>query len=239
MKQSDIIANKIERFRTGYVFTPSDFYEDVSNPVVVSRILSKFVKEGRIRRIAKGKFDKPAKSVLGTMPPSVEWLTRDYLFDGKKQIGYLTGTSIFTKMGLTTQISSVTEIGSNSYRRPLSIKGTKVRFILQRNTINPENIPLLQLLDAIRFVKTIPATTVDEAIAIIRNIFLTKEPLQRNRLQQLALNYAPYVRALAGAILDSIGDETATLFKSLNPISEYKIGITIKESLDFDKWRIV
>jgi len=238
MKQADIIANKIKRFRVGYVFTPSCFYEDVNNPVIVSRILGEMVKAGKIRRIAKGKFDKPIKSVLGAMPPSTDWLTRNYLFDGKSQIGYLTGTNVFAEIGLTTQISSMTEIGSNTYRRAIEINGYKIRFILQKNTINSENIQLLQLLDAIRFIKQIPATTANDAVVAIIGLIRAKDSFAREKLQQLAMNYTPCVRALTGAIIESIGDDASVLFKSLNPVSKYNLGVSDK-TLNLVKWRIV
>ena len=236
MQYADIIGDRIDRFRNGYIFTPSEFYDVVDNPVIVSRILGAMVSQGKIRRILKGKYDKPMKSAFGTLPPSIDWQVRAFLFDGRTQIGYMTGTRVFAELGLTTQITSVIEVGSNTYRRAIVRNGYTIKFVLQRNRICAENVPLLQLLDAIRFVKTIPATMVDDALAVIRQKVVSMPQPLRERMAQLAMNYACYVRAVLGVILDEMGDDTTSLYDSLNKASNYNVGSSTFKN---KKWRVV
>ena len=239
MQSADLIAYKIDRFRVGYVFTPSSFYDVVSNPSVISRILNRMVCEGTIRKLSKGKYDKPKQSAFGVMPPSSDWLVREFLFDGKKTIGYISGTRAFAQMGLTTQISSAYQIGTNTYRRAVTRGENKISFVLQPYVITKKNIPLLQLLDAIRFIRKIPATTPDSAIVVIRNIICALSVEERKTLSRLAMAYTSYVRAVVGALLDEMGDDTAKLYKTLNVASVYKLGISAEVLPNAKKWRIV
>jgi len=239
MQSADLIAYKIDRFRVGYVFTPSSFCDVVSSPSVVSRILNRMVCEGTIRKLSKGKYDKPKQSAFGVMPPSTDWLVREFLLDGKKAIGYISGTRAFAQMGLTTQISSAYQIGTNIYRRAVTRGENKISFILQPNVITKKNIPLLQLLDAIRFIRKIPATTPDSAIAVIRDIVSALSVDERKVFSRLAMAYTSYVRAVVGALLDEMGDDTAKLYSSLNVASVYKLGISVKVLPNAKKWRIV
>lgn len=239
MQNIDLILNKIDRFRIGYIFTPSEFYDVVNCPSVVSRILNKLVSDGHIRKLSKGKYDKPKQSVFGEMPPSSDWLIREFLFDGKKPIGYISGTRAFAQMGLTTQISSAYQIGTNTYRRAVTRGESKISFILQPNVINKKNIPLLQLLDAIRFIRDIPATTPDSAIESIRYIMKNLSANDRKSLSRLAMAYTSYVRAAVGALLDEMGDDTSALYRSLNLASVYKLGISKDALPNAKKWRII
>ena len=130
LKVIDIIENRINKMRAGYIFTSSDFYDLVSEPTMVSRALRQLIQTGKIRKYAKGRFYKPQQSIFGTLPPSEGWIVQDYLMDGKRIIGYLTGQYVYSKLGLSTQISSAYTIGSNTYRRTIQRNGIKIRFVL-------------------------------------------------------------------------------------------------------------
>jgi hypothetical protein len=60
-------------------------------------------------------------------------------------------------------------------------------------------------------------------------------------LIRLALKYPPSTRALLGALLEQLqhGKTTETLFKSLNPISKYKLTSASKVLSTTEKWNIV
>lgn len=239
MQNADLINEKIGRFRTGYIFTPSDFYDVVNSPSVVSRILAQMVREGSIRKLSKGKYDKPKQSAFGIMPPSQDWLVREFLFNGKKAIGYISGTRAFAQMGLTTQISSTYQIGSNTYRRAVTRGDNKITFILQPNIITKSNTPLLQLLDAMRFIRQIPGTTPNTAVGILLNKIKALHADEKKNLARLALAYTSSVRALTGALLDGTGDDTSSLYKSLNMATVHKLGISEDALPNRKKWRIV
>jgi hypothetical protein len=116
----------------------------------------------------------------------------------------------------------------------------RISFIRQENTITKENIPLLRLLDCLRFFKNIPDTTPDEACQ--RLLYLLKEldEQQVAKIKKLALKYTPQTIALLGAMLEVINpqEETESLFKKLNPITVYKLSISLDILPTQKKWKI-
>jgi len=100
MKVSDIVINKINRLKTGYVFTYSDFEEPVKNLSALKMSLNRLVSAGKIVRLSKGQFYKPEISQYGSLRPAEYQIVKDLLEDNKKIIGYLTGISAFNKLGI-------------------------------------------------------------------------------------------------------------------------------------------
>jgi hypothetical protein len=240
MKISDIVASKINRFKGGYVFTYNDFEVPVNNLSALKMSLNRLVAAGKIIRLSKGQFYKPEISEFGALRPVEYQVVKDLLEEDNRIIGYLTGVSAFNKLGLTTQVSNTIQIGTNISRTPRKRGKYAIRFILQKNTINRENINFLQLLDSIRFIKRIPDSNVSKSCALIINLIRElSEPDLRN-ISKLALKYNPGTRALAGAIIEQVSDAAITeqLLASLNPVSVFSFNIS-DEILDNKlKWRI-
>lgn len=236
---SSQIREVLERTQPGVVLSITDFDIEPQYQQALVKALSRLVEQGQIEKVSKGKYYKPKKSVFGVLKPSETELVKDFLDKNGKLVGYITGTSAFAAMGLTTQISSAITVGSNKYRRPLTRAGYKISFLLQPNSITKENIPLLRILDAIRLVKEIPATTPDEVVFGIQKILVNLENKKQEQIQELAENYAPYVRALLGAIMESINLDASKLRNSLNGITSYKLGITENALPNKNKWRII
>lgn len=141
---------------------------------------------------------------------------------------------------MTTQISNIIQIGKNSIRPSFNRAGYKILFILQKNIITKENIPLLQILDSIRYIKKIPDTTITSSCKRLIEIIKDLSTKDRSSLVRLALKYPPATRALLGAILDELGKISLIelLYKSLNPITTYKIPDANKFLSKSDKWNI-
>jgi hypothetical protein len=113
--------------------------------------------------------------------------------------------------------------------------------VKQKNTITKENIPLLQLLDAIRYIKKIPDTNVQKACNRLLAILKNNTDKEINTLVRLALKYPPSTRALLGALLEQLKKQTQAepLLQSLNPITEYKITGAAKVLSAAEKWNII
>jgi len=116
MKVVDYIAVKIERFPKGYVFTYADFITDVNNREAVIKALNRMAKSGKIGKLAKGRFYKPEITAFGNLMPYQKQIVKDLLEQDGKTIGYLTGYSIYNQLGITTQMSTVIQIGRNEVR---------------------------------------------------------------------------------------------------------------------------
>lgn len=241
MKTSDFITYTIDRLPKGYVFTYADFVTEVNKKEAVIKALNRLAASGKISKLSKGKFYKPENTVFGTLEPNQYQVVKDLLEEEGKTIGYLTGYSIYNKLGLTTQVSNTIQIGKNEIRPKFKRERYTISFIQQKNTITKENIPFLQLLDAVRYIKKIPDTSIDAACIRLFNIVKELSDKDVSTLIRLAQKYPPATRALIGAILDEAGKQqlTDSLRKSLNPISKYNLQGADKVLSLTEKWNIV
>ena len=236
----DSLRNIIDKFELGYVFTADSFSTEVGVPVEVARILNNFVREGYLRKLTKGRFYKPKVSKFGELPPDTYQVVKDLIQKDGKLIGYITGYSAFNDFALTTQVSAILEIGMRKEKKAIVRGIYRIRFIRQENTITKENIPLLRLLDCLRFFKNIPDTTPDNACRRLMYLIGKLDAQEISRIKKLALKYTPQAIALLGAILETIKpqEDTSLLFKKLNPITVYKLGISDKILPTQKKWNI-
>ena len=241
MKITDIVINRINRFKTGYVFTYNDFDIPVNKTEALKKTLSRLVTSGKIIRLSKGQFYKPEITEFGILRPPEYQVVKDLLEADNKIIGYLTGVSIYNKLGLTTQVSNTIQIGTNIDRKSKKRGKYNIRFIRQKNTIYKDNIYLLQILDSIRFIKRIPDSDVTSTYIRIRALVKKLSENEKGMIAKLALKYNPGTRALTGSILDQITelDITDKLLDSLNPVSVFSYNIIGNTTLDKEKWRIV
>ncbi|PIQ19141.1 MAG: hypothetical protein COW66_02670 [Flavobacteriaceae bacterium CG18_big_fil_WC_8_21_14_2_50_34_36] len=241
MKTTDYISNTIDRLPKGYVFTYEDFIDTVNKKEAIIKALNRMVASGKIAKLSKGKYYKPEQTVFGELQPNQYQIVKDLLENDGKPIGYLTGYSIYNQLGLTTQVSNIIQIGKNEIRPAIKRAQYKIKFVKQKNTITKDSIPLLQLLDAMRYIKNIPDASVASAakrlLAILKN--LTEK--DKTTIVRLAMKYPPATRSLLGALLDELKNESLTepLFKSLNPITTYKLWGLDKTLSTTTKWNIV
>jgi len=225
MKITEYIAFTINRFPKGYVFTYEDFYEEVKKKEAIIKALNRMANSGKITKLSKGKYYKPEKTTFGELPPDQYQVVKDLMEEDGKVIGYLTGYSMYNKLGLTTQVSNTIQIGKNVVRPKLKRGRYTIRFVRQKNTISKENIPFLQILDSIRYIKKIPDTTVQKATARLKYIINKLSEIDKQTMVRLARKYPPSARAFLGAVLEEDGyiQYTDKLRASLNPITTYNL----------------
>jgi hypothetical protein len=240
MKTVEYIAFTIDRLPKGYVFTYSDFVTKVNRKEAVIKTLNRMAASGKIVKLAKGKFYKPENTVFGNLQPNKAQVVKDLVENDGKLIGYLTGYSIYNQLGLTTQVSNTIQIGKNEIRPSFQRDRYTISFIKQKNTITKENIPLLQILDSMRYIKKIPDTNAASACKRFLGIIKDLKEKDKTTLVRLALKYSPATRAFLGALLEEIGNIslTASLRKSLNPITVYKLSGASKILPNSEKWNI-
>lgn len=240
MKLTDIIINKINRFPEGYVFTYSDFDIEVKNESLLKVTLYRLVKSGKIERLSKGKFYKPKQGITKKLKPDTYQIVKDLLFAGNKRIGYITGYTIFNNLGLTTQVPNIIQIGTNMDKKEINRGIYKIKFVRQWNNITKKNIPLLQILDCIRFIKKIPDASIEDSFKLIR-IQIDKLTIRDKKyLAELSMNYPPSTRSLTGAIFESLGltELSDRLRNTLKTTTWYKYNISNNLIPNKEKWKI-
>ena len=232
---SKSIKKRILDFEMGKVFRLEDLELSRSeyNAAVVA--LGRLAQEGEIERLSPGVYYKPKQTRFGVVGPSMEERFRDLLYDGDTPIGYLTGLYAFNLFGLTTQHSSILEIGTNFPKRNTKRGIYAIRFVLQKNQICQDNIDMLRLLDCLKWIKKIPDTTVDKSYTLLKKKVSEYEKKDLKQLVELSLKYTPLTRALLGSMLT---DESlvATLHQTLNPLTRFRIGLS--PSLVSSQWNI-
>jgi hypothetical protein len=241
MKTSSTIASAIDRLPKGYVFTYTDLMDDVTQREAVIKALNRMVQAGRIDKLSKGRYYKPEPTVFGNLRPELSQIVKDLLEKDGKVIGYLTGYSIYNQLGLTTQVSNTIQVGKNEIRPKFKRERYTIAFIKQKNTITKENIPLLQILDAIRYIKKIPDASLEQSAIRLLAIIKSITDQDKRLMVRLSLKYPAATRALLGALLDELKDDSLTviLFKSLNPITKYKFAGISKTLNITNKWNIL
>lgn len=241
MKVTEYIRKKIDRLPKGFVFTYEDFDIDVNKKEAIIKALNRMASSGEIEKLSKGKYFKPEKTPFGTLQPNQEQIVKDLLYENGKVVGYLTGYSIYNELGLTTQVSNIIQIGKNHTRPKFKRERYTISMIKQKNIITKRNIPLLQILDSIKYVRKIPDTTIERSCLRILEITRALSLDEKKELIRLSLKYPPSTRALLGAILDEIKDKSTTnsLKESLNPITKYDIPGAKKVLPKAFNWNII
>ena len=224
-KTSDYVSSVVYRMPKGYVFTYEDFIGEVKKKEAVIKALNRMVASGKIAKLSKGKYYKPEETAFGQLQPDQYQVVKDLLEENNKVIGYLTGYSLYNQLGLTTQVSNTIQIGRKDTRPKFERGRFTISFVRQKNNITKDNIPLLQILDAMRYIKNIPDTTPEAAIKRFKTIIKDLSEKDTASIVRLVQKYPPSTRALLGAVLEEIGQTsfTSSLKKSLNPITQYEV----------------
>jgi len=235
------IRQKIEEFPDGKTFGYQDLCIEKKDFVTAAKAMERLQKEGLVKKISKGQFYKAQKTVFGDLKPNYTDLLRPYLFQNNQRIAYETGTSLYNKLGLTTQIPFTIKIASRGKKINVNRENLKIRSVKSYAEITEENYETLGLLDAFKDVKEIPDCSVAEAIKRLSVLLKKQSNTQINKLIEYALLYPPRVRALLGAVLENNAYPIRKLEKlknSLNPLTNIKLGVETKELPNRQNWNI-
>jgi hypothetical protein len=198
------------------------------------------VAAGQIRRISKGRFYKPKITEFGEQKPDTYEVVKDLLEKNGKVTGYLTGYTAFNELGLTTQVPFVLQIGVTNEKKAIKRGFYRITFIKQQNEITKENIPLLQLLDCLRFFRNIPDSMPDETCRRLLLLLKELDEKQRKEIKALSLKYTPQATTLLGAMLETLNpkEDTIEMLNALNPQTFYNLSISDKILFNQKKWNI-
>jgi hypothetical protein len=237
---TETIRNTIATFPFGFVFTPGDFPIDPRKQATVNRILNNMVAARQIRRLSKGRFYKPKMTEFGELPLDTFQIVKDLLEKNGKVIGYLTGYTAFNEFGLTTQIPFALQIGVVNEKKAIKRNYYQISFIKQQNPITEENIPLLRLLDCLRFFKNIPDSMPDETCRRLLLLLKELDIRQLMIIKELSLKYTPQAIALLGAMLETLNpkEDTVNMLNALNPQTFYRLCISDEILCNQKKWNI-
>lgn len=235
------IRDKISKFPEGKTFRYEDLCINKSEFLTAAKAMERMQKSGVIKKVSKGVFYKSEKSIFGELKPDYSELLRPYLFENGKRVAYETGTSLYRRIGLTTQMTFRIKIASRSKRITITRGLLKVDSVKSYADVDDNNYEILGLLDAVKDIKRIPDCTVDQAVRRLSVIIKNLSTKQSEELIEYALLYPARVRALLGAVLENNNYEFArwkVLKETLNPFTIIKLGINETELPTIVNWNI-
>lgn len=240
MNTSKYIKKQLEILSPGTLFTYDDLGVANDQFLAASKILSRLVGSGKIKRYQKGVYYLPKQTIFGELKPDNSQLLKLYLYQNNTPVAYITGTTLYNQLGLTTQVSNVIRLASLDK----TIKVNKGNLIIKPAKsyapISKKNIPLLQILDVVKDFKSIPDGNRETIIRFLQNKITTFSAKELKEFVSLAQKYPPKVAALIGAILEAKGVTTfsETLKQKINSLSKYSFGISENLLPTIKNWNI-
>ena len=221
------IGNQISNIANGTTFKYDQLEIEPQEFIAAAKAIERLIDKGIIKRVSTGIFYKPKKTVFGELKPSEEEIIKPYLFEKGKRVAYITGTALYNRMGLTTQIPKSIKISSRTKRITVSIGSLKATPVKSYVDVTDKNFYLLELLDALKDFKQIPDLDKESAIKIITNRFQELNITEIKQLITYSLAYPPRARSMLGSLLEKLNTSASLieLKESLNPFSSYNLGV--------------
>lgn len=241
MKVTDKILAKINRIDTGDVFGYDVLGINSDEVLAASKALSRLVDKGVIKRARKGYYYKPKVSVFGEQKPREDVLLSLYLFEKNKQVAYVTGTRLYNRLGLTTQVPNAVRIASLDRQVKGKVGNTIVKPAKSYVKVTADNIKYLEILDVIKDLNTIPDLEKTDGIVYLKNVLRSFDAAEIKKLVTYGASYPPKVRALLGALLEELKINFSTynvLKRSMNPSSSFDYGINSQLLSTVTSWNI-
>lgn len=234
------IEERLKTIREGETFTYDQLSIDKKEYQTAAKAIERLIKKGIIKRVSPGQFFKPKKTIFGEILPNEEEILKPYLFKNWKRIGYITGTYLYNRLGLTTQIPQIIKIASREKEIKVNKANLKIKPAKSYVDVTSKNFQYLEILDVIKDFSKIPDLNIESGIRILLNLLQKLNQEEVERLVKYSLKYPPRTRALLGALLEQNGqkDKLEKLQESLNPLTEYSLRIKKDFLPTVENWRI-
>lgn len=238
---TEMISKKVENMPAGSVFDFARLEIASDQFVTAAQSLSRLTRKGVISRISKGKYYKPQQSRFGNSRPRESAFVDALTIRQNKRIGYLTGLSVYNQLGLTSQVSNTLVIATTNPLQPKEIEGYHVKYVRRNVSFLERDIPLLQLLDALRDIKIIPDANPDDSLKTLKDRLADLPKSKKERMIVLALSFNPRSRALLGALIEYYfpGVSVSKLQQSLNRLSVFETGVSSEVLPNKHAWNLI
>jgi len=230
MNVAEQIRNTIKRFPESQPFGYADLGIKAADFFSAAKALERLQKKGTIKKVSKGVFYIPRKTVFGELGPDSNGILERYLFEDGKRVAYETGFSLYNKLGLTTQMAFKLKIATKKNPIKIDQGSLQVRSVKSYVDITDQNYRLLGYLDALKDIKRIPDSSVVQAVKRMHFLINDLSAKEQKEMVQYALYYPARTRAILGAILENLNLnlDLNELKNSLNPLT--KVNLNLKET---------
>lgn len=241
MKIAAQIRKTIKSFPESMPFGYADLGIKENDFFTAAKALERLQKQGIIKKLTKGVFYSPRKTIFGELGPDQNDLLNRYLFENGRRVAYETGFSLYNKLGLTTQMAFKIKVATKKNPIVINQGSLKVSSVKSYVDITEENYQLLGYLDVLKDIKRIPDCSVFQAIKRMGYLIKALNNNDQIALMKYAFYYPTRVRALLGAIFENLNLKInlVDLRNSLNPFTEIKLNIKEKDLPTINNWNIV
>lgn len=233
--------DKVKNLPIGTTFTYQTLSVKADEYAATAKALERLIKKEVIKRVSTGVFYKPKQTIFGELMPREEELLKNYLFENDKRIAYITGLSLYNKLGLTTQVPKTIKIASRDKRIFASIGNIKGKPVKSYIDVSDKNYYILEILDALKDFKQIPDMDKKSGLLLLADRIKKWDAKDKTLLIKYALKYPPRVRAIVGAIIENFitTEDVKPLKESLNPLSQYEYNIAETILPNAKNWNII
>ncbi len=240
MTISKKVEAEVNRVPIGSTFTYQTLAVDFNEYAAAAKAIERLIKKKVIKRVSTGVFFKPKKTIFGELMPREDELLKNYLFEKNKRIAYITGLSLYNKLGLTTQVPSTIKIASRDKRIFASLGNLKGKPVKSYIDVSDKNYYVLEILDALKDFKQIPDMDKKSGVLLLTDKIKNWDDADKKIALKYVLKYPPRVRALYGAIVENVltPEEVKSLQDSLNPLSQYEYNISEAILPNAKNWNI-
>jgi len=178
------ILHRIIGKKKGWVFAPSHFH-DLGNRAAVDQALSRLVRSGEIRRLARGLYDYPRKHPdFGNLPPSVDRVTTALAEKDNLKI-QPSGAYAANLLGLSDQVPAKIVLLTDGSARVVQVGNWHIKF----KKTTPKNMATAGKISGLVFqaLRFIGRENIDEVV--IRK--LNRLPKKEKQILIADLRYAP------------------------------------------------
>lgn len=234
------IEKKINCIPEGTTFKYQQLDIEPDEYSAAAKAIERLIARETIKRVSTGLFYKPKKTVFGELRPKEEELIKPYLFIHGKRIAYITGTALYNRMGLTTQVPKTIKVASKGMRISISAGSVQAKPVKSYIDVSDDNYKLLEILDVLKDFLKIPDLDKKMAIKYLLKKLKDLPEKDKPRIIKYALHYPPRARAFLGALLSKLkhNQDASALRQSLNPFTIYELDIKIELLSTITSWNI-
>lgn len=178
------ILRRIVGKKKGWVFAPSHFL-DLGNRAAVDQALSRLVRSGGIRRLARGLYDYPRKHPdFGDLPPNVDRITAALVEKDNLKI-QPSGAYAANLLGLSDQVPAKIALLTDGSTRVVQVGNWHIMF----KKTSPKNMATAGKISGLVFqaLRFVGRENIDEVV--IRK--LNRLPKKEKQILIADLRYAP------------------------------------------------
>ena len=179
MSTAAAVNQAIDRVMPDRYLGYEEFPQYMETPGAVVRAVNRSVENGRLKRVEKGRFYRPRKGVLGSMPVSDEALLQDLLYRNGRRCGYVTGPALYNRLGLTTQVPKTIAVATNRAAQTKEYGTIRIKLVPRRAPISDSTVPLLETLDALRDARKMPDAGAGRVLKVLGKVLLGYTPARR------------------------------------------------------------